>query len=1199
MVGRCPSAALGRRGWGKTFLSGGIGAQARTIINGLSAARVGELAGELGVPLARGTRDERIAQLSSALKGIEPLAFFGRLRREELRSACKLRGLPSSARSRAELTTTLIGHHVDSDTIAQHFRPWQAPAAAEAKLPVACQIVKVRQRQYLVEEVVARAGEHTLVKLVGLDDDDAGRSLQVLWELELGTEIIEPEAQTLRDVRGLDGPRRFAAYLYSLLWNCTTATDPGLFQAHLRAGIKVAWHQLVPLRKALALPRVNLFIADDVGVGKTIEAALVMQELSLRGQIDRVLVVCPASVTLQWRDELERRFGQRFEVYGRAFVARRREERGFGVNPWATFPRFVVSYQTLRRREHWEPLLQQLGDQARRSLLILDEAHNAAPASSSKYAVDSDITKAIRSLAPRFEHRLFLSATPHNGHSNSFSSLLEILDPQRFTRGIPVTPGRLAPVMVRRLKTDLIRIGVKGYPERSLQEFDVTWKDGRWSEQQREDGRPTSQQDLGPGTQVELELSELLARYRTFTGASSKRGRLVLVNLQKRLLSSVEAFARTVNRHAETVTAEKTPAVVGAGEAEPVTFDSVSEEGEPVDDEALAEQEDVLVAAASRRFPPLTREARAVLDEMVLKARQGRGAPSAKVLSLLAWIRRHQCEAVAVGGAVRGKGRSSWTSRRLIVFTEYVDTKRYLAGVLQAAFHGTERGDERLGHFHGGLSDDQREEVSRGFNGDPDQYPVRILLATDAAREGLNLHARCADLIHFDIPWNPARMEQRNGRIDRAFQPEKVVRCGYYVFPQRREDAVLQTLIAKTEVIRRELGSLGAVLMERVEEALASGIDDGTSKRLDAADLAAGKEVARAELEGATESDAEKEAIGEILNRSGEFTPLTPELLRGVVNAGLELAGRGPLDPVARAVAVKAGVPEAFVVPADDPNGSWARTLDTLRPARGRDEPLWHWRQGSIKPVVFQPPELTADGVVQLHLAHPLVQRLLARFRAQGWAAHDLSRVTVVRNDKDALARVVAVGRLTLFGPGAIRLHEELVFVAARWREGKEAGRLKSFAEKADHKAVDRLLELLAHAPDEAPVPKVIQRKLSDSAEGDFAALWPHVQAEAESRQHEAATKLRTRGRAEAEALRGILSDQRRALEHALADKQVPLSFSAPERAQLEADRRHMASRLEKSGEESQSEPARIERRYEIALKRLESVGLVYLYPEV
>jgi superfamily II DNA or RNA helicase len=96
-----------------------------------------------------------------------------------------------------------------------------------------------------------------------------------------------------------------------------------------------------------------------------------------------------------------------------------------------------------------------LGNFRPRALLILDEAHHAAPASGVRYAVDSQFTRAVRGLADRFEHRLFLSATPHNGHSNSFSSLLEILDPQRFTRGVPVRPRELDAVMVRRLKSDL------------------------------------------------------------------------------------------------------------------------------------------------------------------------------------------------------------------------------------------------------------------------------------------------------------------------------------------------------------------------------------------------------------------------------------------------------------------------------------------------------------------------------------------------------------------------------------------------------------------------------------------------------------------------------------------------------------------------------------------------------------------------
>ena len=96
--------------------------------------------------------------------------------------------------------------------------------------------------------------------------------------------------------------------------------------------------------------------------------------------------------------------------------------------------------------------------------LILDEAHHAAPASGARYAIDSQFTKAVREIARRFEHRLFLTATPHNGHSNSFSALLEILDPQRFTRGVPVEPAELEPVMVRRLKADLRAARREAFP---------------------------------------------------------------------------------------------------------------------------------------------------------------------------------------------------------------------------------------------------------------------------------------------------------------------------------------------------------------------------------------------------------------------------------------------------------------------------------------------------------------------------------------------------------------------------------------------------------------------------------------------------------------------------------------------------------------------------------------------------------------
>jgi superfamily II DNA/RNA helicase len=171
----------------------------------------------------------------------------------------------------------------------------------------------------------------------------------------------------------------------------------------------------------------------------------------------------------------------------------------------------------------------------------------------------------------------------------------------------------------------------------------------------------------------------------------------------------------------------------------------------------------------------------------------------------------------------------------VIVFTEYGDTKRYLLTLLGEALDGIDRADERILTLHGGMADDARDEVQRAFNAAPSDHPVRILIATDAAREGVNLQAHCADLFHFDVPWNPSRLEQRNGRIDRTLQPAGEVRCHYFVYAQRPEDRVLETLVRKVETVQRELGSVGAVLMDTLERTLAAGIDGATADRLERA----------------------------------------------------------------------------------------------------------------------------------------------------------------------------------------------------------------------------------------------------------------------------------------------------------------------------------------------------------------------------
>lgn len=160
-----------------------------------------------------------------------------------------------------------------------------------------------------------------------------------------------------------------------------TATDPNLFQAPFRAGIKIDAYQMEPLRKALRLPRVNLFIADDTGLGRTIEASLIARELLLRRRAKTVVVAAPPSVLGQWKAELEERFGLVFEVLDRSYLTRMCRERGFGVNPWRTHSRFLVWHNLLTDATYTDPMRDWLGNFRKGSLLILDEAHHAAPSS--------------------------------------------------------------------------------------------------------------------------------------------------------------------------------------------------------------------------------------------------------------------------------------------------------------------------------------------------------------------------------------------------------------------------------------------------------------------------------------------------------------------------------------------------------------------------------------------------------------------------------------------------------------------------------------------------------------------------------------------------------------------------------------------------------------------------------------------------
>ena len=1170
------------------------------------------------------------------------------------------------------------------------------------------ELVEVRSRRWLVEAVEDVAPPASpRVSLACADDDAQGQALEVYWDFEIDRRILEQEAWSAIGARGFDSPRFFSAFLHTLRWNCVTATDPNLFQSPFRAGIRIDAYQMEPLRKALRLPRVNLFIADDTGLGKTIEAGLIARELLLRKKAKSVVVAAPASVLEQWKAEMEERFGLIFVILDRAYLARIRQERGFGVNPWRTHSRFLVSHNLLIDPTYADPMREWLGEMQPGGLLILDEAHHAAPSSGGRYGIETKFTRAVRDLGGRFEHRLFLSATPHNGHSNSFSTLLELLDPYRFTRGVPVRgKSALEEVMVRRIKED-VREVQGGFPERDVRRIAI--------------------EDL-PEDAPELVLSRLLDEYRGLRDERLKHGTararaaagLLVVGLQQKLLSSIEAFAISLARHRVTVRRQWEQARSGAtalprrgngsgistGGREPAGAagrtaasgndsvlasarlfstppDADDERAEYSDDEREAEeavQIDVINAAVEgdsaedAEAEAIRRKEEALLARMEEAASAARGLPDAKTRRLIDWIRENLCPELpgsgepshgnagvppSIGGesfsppgnppaardgspgsagilpaadqrsAIGGTSHPPdpplhdeltpnspprWNERRVLIFTENViGTKRYLREMLEQAIAGTHLAEERIETIDGQTVGAKRKEIQRRFNADPARDPLRILLATDAAREGLNFQAHCTDLFHFDLPWNPGRIEQRNGRIDRKLQPAPKVVCHYFVLPQREEDRVLEVLVRKTETIKRELGSLSKVIDDDVERRLRGGIRHRDAKRLareiEAADLdretREKKRVAAEELEAARERQEDLEAQIErcrgLLERSRRWVQFSAEPFRDAMSCSLELMGAAPLQEdrsTENGEAVWTFPPLAGKAQAD---ASWTATLDTLRAPRKTHQKLAEWRrEAPIRPVVFEDAGVLTDDTVHLHLEQRMAQRLLARFRAQGFVHHDLSRACLVQA-ADSIPRVVLLGRLCLFGRRAERLHEVLVPVAARWIEpSRRTGPLKAYAEEAEARTLERLESALqkARAPGDTT-----HRRLLESAARDIEDLLPQLEERAGLVSESATERLRGRGEREERQLRETLEGQRERVEaelrrHEGGGIQLIIEFSEEEKRQRQADVASWRTRLAQFDRDLETEPDRIRAFYEVRARRVEPIGLVYLWPD-
>jgi len=304
-------------------------------------------------------------------------------------------------------------------------------AVAEEQLELG-ELVRARGQQWVVsrldrsrqDEIAASVlPGRTLVTFTSVSDDDLGEELTLVREVEPGREVVPATQLPEVTETGWDDPAAARRLPRRRPLGHGGERRHRTLQAPFRSGITIHEHQLEPVARALAMPRVNLLVADDVGLGKTIEAGLVVQELLLRHRVRRVLVVYPALLTGKWRDEMLEKFGLDFAVLDAAALRESRRTHGLEANPFTIHPRAIISLPWLRTPRVQRLLDEVLTPQTRHpgffDLLVVDEVHHCAlptPRRGDGYAVDSLQTQAVRRLGAHSQHRLFLSATPRRSH---------------------------------------------------------------------------------------------------------------------------------------------------------------------------------------------------------------------------------------------------------------------------------------------------------------------------------------------------------------------------------------------------------------------------------------------------------------------------------------------------------------------------------------------------------------------------------------------------------------------------------------------------------------------------------------------------------------------------------------------------------------------------------------------------------------
>jgi superfamily II DNA or RNA helicase len=530
------------------------------------------------------------------------------------------------------------------------------------------------------------------------------------------------------------------------------------------------------------LPRVPMrfLLADDPGAGKTIMCGLYVKELMLRGDLARCLVVAPGSLVEQWQDELQDKFGLRFEVLTRPMI----EATGLDQNVFERYPLLIARMDQLSRSDDLKDAL----GRTDWDLVVVDEAHRM---SAHWFGQELSITKRYdlgRLLGRVTRHLLLMTATPHAGKQDDFQLFLALLDGDRFEGRFRdgVHAVQADDLMRRMVKEELLTMDGKPlFPERR-----ATTVPYRLSDHEQELYEVVTayvREEMGRADNLE----EGDGRRRTNVG-------FALTVLQRRLASSPEAILRSLERRRARLQKRLRESSTERLDDDLPARDRLARilgKDERVDDalddlpgEELEELEDTVVdaATAARTRAELSAEI-SMLDDLVEVAHRVRSSDTDRKWSEL--------RSILADHALQTDGYGQ--HRKLIVFTEHRDTLDYLRERISSLL-----GDERsVVTIHGGVRREDRRKAQELFTQDKD---VRILVATDAAGEGLNLQ-RAHLMVNYDLPWNPNRIEQRFGRIHRIGQTE-VCHLWNLVAAGTREGEVYLRLLEKVEEQRAAYG---------------------------------------------------------------------------------------------------------------------------------------------------------------------------------------------------------------------------------------------------------------------------------------------------------------------------------------------------------------------------------------------------------